>query len=201
MRNLLTICVSLIVVTAFAAEPQFHVTVIESPPSFTVTVVKPAANVAEPLTSHPHATGLHHHRCPQCGTRWQHGIDANDSKAAHTCHKCGIVVWELDTPVAAALPVEIPRSSGSTTASRAGVSFGQPWVETGTGRTSVEHLMREHGYTREQLAPYVGNQDALNRIHGAAHTHDPKPVKSVLLLPGKSNCHGGVCPVPTLRRR
>lgn len=80
------------------------------------------ANVPEPLTSHPHVTGMHYHRCPNCGDRWRHGIDANESRAAHSCHKCGIVVLEIDEPTtsagAAALPAQPTRPADSTTASR-----------------------------------------------------------------------------------
>lgn len=51
------------------------------------------------------------------------------------------------------------------------VLFGyQPWFEMDTGRTSVQHLISEHHLTREQLAPYIGNQQALNLIHGWKHT-------------------------------
>ena len=56
------------------------------------------------VQSHPPATGLHYHKCPKCGDRWLSGIDANESVAAHTCHRCRSVVWEIDneTPAGAA---------------------------------------------------------------------------------------------------
>lgn len=49
--------------------------------------------------------------------------------------------------------------------------FSSPWVEAGTGRTSVQHLVRDHGLSYESLKPYIGNQAALDRIHGWCHTH------------------------------
>lgn len=53
------------------------------------------------------------------------------------------------------------------------IRFGDPWYEF-TGRrgygTTIDHLINVHGYTMEQLQPYLHDQHLLNRIHGYAHT-------------------------------
>ena len=46
-----------------------------------------------PVAAHrPGAT--HSHRCPNCGNVWEHGPEAANSVAAHTCSKCGAYVVE-----------------------------------------------------------------------------------------------------------
>lgn len=60
-----------------------------------------------------------------------------------------------------------------------GIMFGIPYYELSTGRTSVQHLIHEHGLTWQQLAPYANNQDALDRIHGWKHTGRGTPAPSI----------------------
>lgn len=53
------------------------------------------------------------------------------------------------------------------------IRFGDPWYEFSGRRghgTTIEHLIYVHGYTAEQLQPYLHDQHLLNRIHGYAHT-------------------------------
>lgn len=101
-------------------------------------------------------------------------------------------------PVEATPHAVTPSVSGTPAQSRRAethqqVRFGPAWVENSTGRTSVEHLIREHGYTREQLAPYANDQAALNRIHGAAHTSAVEK--------RTPQCPSGICPSWVIRRR
>ncbi len=73
------------------------------------------------------------------------------------------------------------------------------WVESGTNRTSVEHLIGTHGYTREQVQGM--SQAELNRLHGYAHEHGGAPRATVItplrgLFQPKAarNCPNGQCP-------
>lgn len=84
-----------------------------------------------------------------------------------------------------------------------------PWVETATGRTSDDHLIRVHGYTREQIAGLTQVQK--DRLHGHAHEHPGAVVRQVAVrpvqpaavyrVPQAGGCPGGVCPIPRRFRR
>lgn len=71
-----------------------------------------------------------------------------------------------------------------------------PWVETAIGRTSDEHLLTTHGFTREQIAGLTQAQK--DRLHGYAHEHAPAPARVVQSQSG--GCPNGVCPMRVRRR-
>jgi len=79
--------------------------------------------------------------------------------------------WAPAPPATLAALVQMVERTLATPTAAAGESlqFGEPWTE-GRGSTTVEHLIREHGLTAEQLQPYADNPDYLNRIHGWKHT-------------------------------
>lgn len=64
------------------------------------------------------------------------------------------------------------------------VMFGRPYVELQQGRTTVRHLQIVHGLTADQLAPYLHDQDALDRIHGWQHSGEGE-LPSRVKLQGK----------------
>lgn len=56
------------------------------------------------------------------------------------------------------------------TTGRCQIGFGGSWVENKLGYTSVHHLVYDHHIPYDSLRPYVNDQNALNWIHGWAHT-------------------------------
>ncbi len=66
---------------------------------------------------------------------------------------------------------------------------GPAWVQDGHSAT-VDHLVREHGYSRSSLANLT--QQQLDVLHSNAHNaaRAAAPVRS-------SGCPGGVCPSPS----
>jgi hypothetical protein len=116
-------------------------------------------------------------------------LDAHDKLLADIVAKLAVVPSVPSTPSVLAI-ANNPRQS--------------PWVETATGRTSDDHLIRVHGYTREQIAGLTQVQK--DRLHGHAHEHpgatvrqvQPAPVYRVQQMGG---CPGGVCPMPRRFRR
>lgn len=87
-----------------------------------------------------------------------------------------------------------------------------PWVESATGRTSDDHLIRAHGYTPQQIAGLTQLQK--DRLHGHAHEHPRQtalaraPVRAPVVTVARmqvsragSGCPGGVCPRPMFVRR
>lgn len=66
---------------------------------------------------------------------------------------------------------------------------GPSWVQDGHSAT-VDHLIREHGYTRPALAKLT--QQQLDTLHSNAHNaaRAAAPVRS-------SGCPGGNCPAPS----
>lgn len=65
--------------------------------------------------------------------------------------------------------IKLIERSNAPASPSSGVKFGNVWVESATGTTSIEHLIQEHGLTWEQVAPFAHDQNALNRIHGWKH--------------------------------
>jgi hypothetical protein len=69
---------------------------------------------------------------------------------------------------------------------------GPAWVQNGHSAT-IDHLVREHGYSRSSLVHLTQRQ--LDVLHSNAHNaaRAAAPVRS-------SGCPGGVCPSPSRSR-
>jgi hypothetical protein len=69
---------------------------------------------------------------------------------------------------------------------------GPAWVQNGHSAT-IDHLVREHGYSRSSLAHLT--QAQLNVLHSNAHNaaRAAAPVRA-------SGCPGGICPSPSRSR-
>jgi len=50
-------------------------------------------------------------------------------------------------------------------------SFRTTYVETGLGYTTTRHLIHDHHIPADVVRRYAGNQSALDRLHGFAHTN------------------------------
>lgn len=113
------------------------------------------------------------------------------------------------------MPVKPVAPSASSVVAIARNPSQASWVETATGTTSDDHLIRVHGYTPEQIRGL--SQAEKNRLHGYAHerghaprstvshaTTPPRPgpaYQPVYQQPVRSACPGGVCPLQIRRRR
>lgn len=86
------------------------------------------------------------------------------------------LIKQVDSTMSPATTEIKSQGSGGFTVSDIALAArtGPAWYELVNGqrmRTSIDHIVRDHGIDPTLLAPYRNNQAALDNIHGWMHTH------------------------------
>jgi hypothetical protein len=91
---------------------------------------------------------LHAHRCPACGTVWQHGQSSFGDAGAHSCPACGAMQWHVDVGGRA------PAMGLSVCPLSAVISSGLNLIVGDSGQAQAQILLQQQAAARRNI--YIG---------------------------------------------